>query len=148
MVGTLPVSMSRSPLILAALAAFVIAGCTTQSSSSDSSGKFTGDQRLVANTVEDFESAASKGDQDKVCSDFLSKDLVATFAKQGGTCAKAVDGALKDSDTFGLSVESVSINGQQATAKVKAEHGKKDVIETLTLVKEGSGWRISDFGTG
>ena len=140
--------MSRSLLILAALGAFAVAGCTGQSSSKDSSGNFTGDQRLVANTVEDFESAASKGDQNKVCSDFLSKSLVATYAKQGGTCEKAVDGALKDADTFGLTVESVAINGQQATAKVKAEHGKKDVVETLTLVKEGTGWRISDFGTG
>src|SRR5689334_11475843 len=148
MVGTLPVSMSRSLLILAAVGALAVAGCTTQSSSNDSSGKFTGDQRLVANTIEDFESAASKGDQDKVCSDFLSKDLVATYAKQGGSCEKAVDGALKDTDTFGLTVESVSISGQQATAKVKADRGKKDVPETLTLVKEGSGWRISDFGTG
>ncbi len=103
---------------------------------------------MVANTIEDFESAASKGDQNKVCSDFLSKDLVATYAKQGGTCEKAVDGALKDTDTFGLTVQSVSIDGQQATAKVKADRGNKDVTETLTLVKEGSGWRISDFGTG
>jgi hypothetical protein len=31
---------------------------------------------------------------------------------------------------------------------VKADKGKTDVNETLTLVKEGSGWRISDFGTG
>jgi outer membrane lipoprotein SlyB len=140
--------MSRSLLILAALAALAVAGCTAQSSSSDSSGTFKGDQRLVANTVEDFESAASKGDQDKVCSDFLSKDLVATYAKRGGTCEKAVDGALKDTDTFGLTVESVTINGEHATAKVKADRGKKDVETTLTLVKEGSGWRISEFGTG
>ena len=140
--------MSRSLLILAAVGALAVAGCTQQSSSSDSSGKFTGEQRLVANTIDDFESAASKGDQDKVCSDFLSKNLVATYAKQGGTCQKAVDGALKDTDTFGLTVQSVTINGQQATAKVKADRGKNDVIETLTLVKEGSGWRISDFGTG
>jgi Putative lumazine-binding len=140
--------MSRSLPILAALAAFAVAGCTTQSSSNDSSGKFKGEQRLVANTVEDFESAASKGDQDQVCSDFLAKDLVDTFAKRGGTCEKAVDAALKDTDSFGLTVESVTINGQQATARVKADRGDKDVIRTLTLVKQGTGWRISEFGSG
>jgi hypothetical protein len=140
--------MHRSLLILAAVAAFAAAGCTAQSSSKDSSGKFTGQQRLVANTVEDFESAASKGDQDRICRDLLAKALVDQYAKHGGTCEKAVDGALKDADTFGLTVESVNIAGQQATARVKADHGKKDVLRTLTLVKQGTGWRISEFGTG
>jgi hypothetical protein len=73
---------------------------------------------------------------------------VDTLAKRGGTCEKAVDGALKDSDSFGLTVESVSIDGQQATARVKADRGDTDVIRTLTLVKQGTGWRISEFGSG
>jgi outer membrane lipoprotein SlyB len=141
--------MHRWALILAATAAFAVAGCTSQSSSNDSSGKFRGDQRLVANTVEDFESAASKGDQDRICRDLLAKALVDTFAEHGGTCESAVDGALKDTDSFNLTVESVSINGQQATARVKADRGKEsDQLSTLTLVKQGTGWRISDFGSG
>jgi hypothetical protein len=140
--------MPRSPLIVAAVAALAVAGCTSQSGSNDSSGKFTGEQRLVANTVEDFESAASKGDQDEICRDLLAKPLVGQVAKQGGSCEKAVDSTLKDTDSFGLSVESVSINGNQAVAHVKADRGKKDVDRTLTLVKEGTGWRISEFGSG
>jgi hypothetical protein len=140
--------MPRSSLILAAVAVLAIAGCTTQGGSKDSSGKFTGEQRLVANTVEDFESAATKGNQDEICRDLLAKALVGQFAKQGGTCEKAVDSTLKDTDSFGLTVESVSINGNQAVAQVKADHGKKDVNRTLTLVKEGTGWRISQFGSG
>jgi outer membrane lipoprotein SlyB len=140
--------MLHRVLLPAAVVAVALAGCTTQSSSNDSSGKFRGDQRLVANTVEDFESAASKGDQDQICRDLLAKALVDQFAQHGGTCEKAVDGALKDTDSFGLTVESVTINGQEATARVKADRGKKDVQRTLTLVKQGPGWRISAFGGG
>jgi outer membrane lipoprotein SlyB len=141
--------MHRSALILAATAAFAVAGCSSQGSSNDSSGKFSGDQRLVANTVEDFESAASKGDQDQICRDFLAKALVEQYAKHGGSCEAAVDGALKDTDSFDLTVESVTINGQQATARVKADRGKEpDQQRTLTLVKQGTGWRISEFVTG
>jgi hypothetical protein len=140
--------MPRSALIFAAVAVLAVSGCTTQSSSNDSSGKFKGDQRLVANTVEDFESAASKGDQDEICRDLLAKPLVARFAKQGGSCENAVDSTLKDTDSFGLTVESVAINGDQAVAHVKADRGKNDVDRTLTLVKEGNGWRISEFGSG
>jgi hypothetical protein len=138
--------MPHRALIPAVLAAAALAGCTTQASNNDSSGKFKGDQRLVANTVEDFQSAASKGDQDKICRDLLSTALVATYAQRGGTCEKAVDGTLKDTDSFGLTVESVRIAGQQAVARVKADRGKHDVLRTLTLVKQGTGWRIDQFG--
>jgi hypothetical protein len=140
--------MLRTVLPLAAIAAVAAAGCTTQTTSDDSSGKFRGEQRLVANTVEDFESAASKGDQDQICRELLAKPLVATYARRGGTCEKVVDGVLRDSDSFGLTVQSVRIAAAQATARVKADRGKKDVIRSLTLVKEGPGWRISAFGAG
>jgi hypothetical protein len=140
--------MLRTLLPLAAIAAVTAAGCTTQTTSDDSSGKFRGDQRLVANTVEDFESAASKGDQDQICRELLAKPLIAEYAKHGGTCEKAVDGALKDTDSFDLTVESVSIADARATARVKADRGKKDIIQTMTLVKEGPAWRISAFETG
>jgi hypothetical protein len=140
--------MLRFALPLAAIAAVAVTGCTTTTTSNDSSGKFSGEQRLVANTVEDFESAAAKGDQDQICRELLAKPLIATYAKRGGTCAKAVDGALKDSDSFGLTVESVRIAANTATARVKADRGKHDVLRDLTLVKEGPGWRISAFGSG
>jgi hypothetical protein len=140
--------MLRTLLPLGAIAAVALAGCTTQSTSDDSSGKFRGEERLVANTIEDFESAASKGDQDQICRELLARPLIATYAKRGGTCEHAVDGALKDTDSFGLTVESVRIVDQQATARVKADRGKKDVFRTITLVKEGAGWRISEFAAG
>ncbi len=40
------------------------------------------------------------------------------------------------------------ISDTDATARVKADRGKKDVIRTINLVKEGPGWRISEFVTG
>jgi hypothetical protein len=140
--------MLRTLLALAAIAAVAVAGCASKSTSNDSSGKFRGEQRLVANTIEDFESAASKGDQDQICREMLAKPLIATYAKRGGTCESAVDGALKDTDSFGLTVESVRITGTEATARVKADRGKNDVLRTINLVKEGTGWRISEFVTG
>ena len=140
--------MLRTLLPLGAIVAVAVAGCTTQNTSDDSSGKFTGEQRLVANTIEDFESAASKGDQAQVCRELLARPLVVRYTERGGTCEHAVDGALKDADSFGLTVESVRISGAQATARVKADRGKNDVFRTINLVKEGPGWRISEFVTG
>ena len=137
--------MLRSFVALALLAVVALTGCAGQSTNSDSSGKFKGEQRLVASAVEDFESAASKGDQGKICSDLLAKELVAQYARQGGSCDVAVDDALKNTDSFGLTVEKVTITGAQAAVTVKADRGKKDINEAMTLVKQGAGWRISAF---
>ena len=139
--------MLRSFVVLAVLAALALTGCAAQTTSNDSSGKFRGEQRLVANTIEDFESAASKGDQGKICRDLLAKALVAQYAQHGGTCEKVVDGTLKDTDSFGLTVEQVRITGTQAAVRVKADRGKKDVDRPMSLVKQGPGWRISAFGS-
>jgi hypothetical protein len=147
MVGTLPTGMLHRPLLpLAAVALIAVAGCAGTSTNKDSTDKFKGDQRLVANAVEDFESAASKGDQSKVCRESLAKALVAQYAQRGGTCERAVDAALKDTDSFGLTVESVAIDGTSATARVKADRGDHDVMQTIGLVKQGQDWRISRFG--
>jgi hypothetical protein len=146
MVGTLPVRMLRRAALPAIALAAVLAGCSTTASNRDSSGDFKGDQRAVAKTVEDFESAARKGDQDDVCSNFLAKTLVDAYAQRGGTCQSAVDSALKNTDAFGLTVQSVRIAGSQASVRVKVDRGSKDVVQGLTLVKQGNGWRISRFG--
>ena len=140
--------MLRTLLPLGAIVAVAVAGCAGQTTTNDSSGKFRGEQRLVANTIEDFESAASKGDQDQICRDLLARSLVVRYTEHGGTCEAAVDGALKDTDSFGLTVESVRVTGTDATARVKADRGKNDVLRTINLVKEGPGWRISEFVTG
>jgi hypothetical protein len=140
--------MLRSLVPLALLASLALAGCTTRSTSDDSTGEFRGDQRLVANTVEDFESAASEGDQGKICRDLLARALVAQYAERGGSCERAVDGALKDTDSFEMTVERVTITGTQASVRVKSDRGKKDLQQSLTLVRQGQGWRISAFGSG
>ena len=127
------------PLVLAALLA---AGCTASNSSS---GDFDGAQKDVADVVGDLSSAAGTGDGSKICTDVLAKSLADQMAAGGSTCAQQLDDALKDADSFGLTVEKVAINGQDATATVKADRGKKDINQAIVLVKQGAGWRISEF---
>jgi hypothetical protein len=150
MVGTLPVPMpARVLLVAAALVVPLLAGCTQTGTSSDSSGDFKGEARLVANTIEDLQSAGSKGHEDEICTNLLAAPLARRMGARGGTCAKAVDAALKDTDTFALDVQSVHVDGTRATARVKADRGDRDEIVTLALVKSGppsNGWRISDLG--
>jgi len=130
------------------LAALVVAavGCTASGAGTgDSSGKFRGQQQLVANTVEDLQSAGSKGDQDEICANLLAGDLVARLGTRGG-CRRGVDGALKDADTFDLTVESVRVTGSTATARVRADAGKRDRTSTYRLVKQDGRWKIASLG--
>ena len=136
MVGSLRVRMT--PRMSAAAA-----GCQPTSTSSDSAGKFRGDQRLVAQTVEDLESAAGDNDEAKICRDLLSRALAGRLAQGGRSCTASVDEAVKDADSLELSVESVRVAGDRATARVKLETGKTDRRATLQLVRESRRWRIA-----
>jgi hypothetical protein len=137
--------MRCSPLAALALAAVagLAAGCAPTPSSKDSSGNFKGEQRLVANAVEDLQSAAADSDEGKICRDVLARSLADRLASRGGGCLKVVDEAIKDADTFDLAVQSVNITGGRATARVKSETGTKDRVATLQLVRERGAWRIA-----
>jgi hypothetical protein len=129
-------------LVLLALAALVTA-CAPSSGSKDSAEDFRGDQRAVATTVEDLESAASDGNENRICRDLLAPALVRRLAARGG-CPAAVDTAIKNTDTFALDVQSVRIAGNRATARVKSETGDRDRTATigLTRIRPSAGWRI------
>jgi hypothetical protein len=139
--------MRCSPLTVIAAAAAVAgltAGCApTPTSTKDSAGNFRGEQRLVANAVEDLQAAASKSDEGKICRDLLARSLADRLAARGNGCSAAVDAAIKDTDTFDLKVQSVQVTGTRATARVKMATGTRDRSATVTLVRERGAWRIA-----
>jgi hypothetical protein len=138
--------MPRSLLAPVLAAAVALAGCAgAPSSGSSSTSKFKGDERLVANTVEDLESDTRPRSTDtgKICRDVLTSALAKQIATSGGTCEKGVDSALKDADAYQLTVQKVVIDGTTATARVKTETGDRDRVQSIALQKVGAGWRIS-----
>jgi outer membrane PBP1 activator LpoA protein len=141
--------MAAAPLrLLPVLVAATLTLSACGQSAKDSSGDFKGDQKAVAQTVEDLQSATSKNDRDKICDEILAADLVAKIksaSKQ--SCPDALKDALRDSDTNELQVKKVAIDGTTATATVESDAGgDKDRTDTLTLTKSGDGWRISGLG--
>jgi hypothetical protein len=123
--------------------AVLISACAPGSGSNDSADDFRGDQRAVASTVEDLESAASDGDENRICRDLLAPALARQLGAQGG-CPAAVDKAIKNADTFAVDVQTVRIAGNTATARVKSEAGDDDRFGTvgLTRIRQNAGWRI------
>ena len=137
----------RSRTLAALLAAgLAVAGCA--SSSKDSTDKFKGEARSVAQVVEDLQDAGRRGNADRICEDLLAKAVIQRLAAQSTSrrdCGATLDDALDDADIFDLSVEKVDVRGARATAVVKSDAGNKDRTDTLTLVKEGRNWKLAEI---
>jgi hypothetical protein len=134
---------SLPPLAVAATGLALAAGCAPTTSSKTNLGTFRGDQRQAAQAVVDFASAANSGDEQRLCGTLLAKALATRLAAAGRGCPAVVHEAIRDADSVDLTVQSVRVTGDRASARVKLETGKKDRTTTLTLVREGGGWRIA-----
>ena len=136
---------TRALVALSLALAVPLAGCTASPSNTDSSSDFQGANALVASTIEDLESAASKGDEAEICGQLLAARLVDRLSARGKDCRTVVQDALDDADSSNLTVESVRIAGDRAVARVKADTGDHDRIETVGLVRERNRWKIAQL---
>jgi len=127
--------------LIALLAALTLAACG--SAGTDSSGDFEGQEREVASTVEDLQSAAADDDASEICRTLLAKSLLDKLGGSGSGCQKAVDNALDAADTTELNVESVQVNGTNATARVESGSGDGATTRSVQLTREGSNWKIA-----
>jgi hypothetical protein len=136
------VPASRTLALLLA-AAGLATGCGA--SSSNSASDFSGVKKDVATTVDDLESAAKNSDEAKICRDLLAPSLIETLrAANKSSCDTAINDAIKDSDTFDMTVKSVTVTGTNASAVVDSK--RKSTNDTFTLEKVGGRWKISSFG--
>jgi hypothetical protein len=118
-----------------------VTGCGA-STPRDSSKKFKGEERAVAATVEQVESAARSNKPDVVCGKLLTNGLLQTLKRQGTNCRTGVKEGFKDADTLDITVKDVAISGDKATAKIESGSGSKAKSDTLELVRDGTTWKI------
>jgi hypothetical protein len=111
-----------------------------------STSKFTGESHNVAQTLSDFQSHVTAREQKKVCQSDLAATITTRFQNAGG-CQAALKNQLLQLDALNLTIESIAVNGATASARVKSTYSGKSRITTLTLVKEGSRWKISGVGS-
>lgn len=130
---------STIALLCAPLLATGVAACGTTVSTSS----FKGQQQKVAQTVASLQSHATAQEAKKICGEDLAAANVARLNTAPGGCKQAIESQLKEIDSFETTVESVQIDGNTATARVKGINGGKKVVQTMTLVKQGGKWRVS-----
>ena len=139
--------MRRPLLPLAVLAAAVLAGCG-QTSSESSAEKFSGQQKAVAQVVEDLQDAGEGQDGERICNEILSPALVDQVKASGSDCAAEMKRSLEDADEYELDVQKVTVQGSGAEAEVKGTAGERSRTATMRFAKERSGWRVVDLGAG
>jgi CRISPR/Cas system-associated protein Csm6 len=132
---------AATALALAAL----LAGCGSTSSSSSSD--FSGEEKQVADVVEQLQSDGESRDAKGICEDVLASALVKQIQQAGSTCEAEIDKAIRDADDYDLEVQDVTITGDTATAKVKGRVGDADQVREFKFVREKAGWRAADLGS-
>jgi hypothetical protein len=126
-------------LLVAILAPLALAGCgASEESSAD---RFQGQERAVAQKVEDLQEAGERRRPEDICSDILSRTLVEQLEAAGTTCAEEMGKAIDDADDFALDVRDVTVTGEQATARV--QRGDDGPTVTFEFVRENGQWRAT-----
>lgn len=135
--------MPARALALPLLAALAVAGCGTASTTS--AGKFSGESKNVAQTVDDLSSAARKSDEKAICTQLFARSLVQQLNSGSSTCQKTVGTQIDSADDTTLTVNAVKVAGSNATATVTSKFDGHNQKRTLKLVRENGGWRIAGY---
>ena len=128
--------------LLVLLAVLALAGCGAQPEPS-SVEKFKGEERAVAQKVEDLQEAGEGRNPDDICSDILASSLVQQLEAAGVKCADEMEKAIDDADDYDLQVQDVTVSGSTATAEVR--RGDDGPSETMEFTKENGQWRATSL---
>ena len=134
----------------ALVALLAVPGCAQGGTKSTSSSEnYSGDEKLVANTIEDFQANATAHDGAKICSTQITSQLAKeiTAKTPGASCATTVTAGMKATDEADLTVTIDPKDDNKATAAVTARTGQKSSQKySFTLERADKRWQISSFG--
>jgi hypothetical protein len=131
--------MKRRLVILPLL---LLAGCgaSTQPSSVE---RFRGEERAVAQKIEDLQQAGERQEPETICNEILARSLVQQLEAAGTTCQQEMQKAIEDADDYDLDVRDVNVEGSTATATVR--RGDDGPTETMEFTQEGGQWRATSL---
>jgi Putative lumazine-binding len=135
--------MKKARTFLTLLCALALAVGLAACGNKVSTSSFKGEQHAVAQAVSNLQSHATALEAKKICGEDFARTNAARLNASAEGCKKAVESQLKEIDSFEVTVESIQINGNRATARVKSVHSGKKRVSTMKLVKEGAKWRVS-----
>jgi hypothetical protein len=125
--------------VLLVLAACLAAGCGESGPS---------DEQRVRATLAEFQRATEAGDYQALCDRVLAPELIDAVKQVGLPCELAVEKGFEDVEAPRLTVGTVQVREDRATAEVRSSaEGESPSEDTVELVRVGDGWRIASLGT-
>ena len=142
--------MRRAVLLILLLAMAVAAGgCAGQGS--DNAGDFRGEQRAVAQAVDDISKHAFKLESRQICDGFMTPELKAKLGaeakrlRRGADCADGLKDSLEETGAFDPDISKIEITGKRAVVTMSFDtKADPDPVGTLRMVNQ-RGWRISEL---
>jgi len=132
----------RRPIALLPLA-LLLAGCG-QAATTTSAEDFRGQERAVAQVVEDLQQAGEDDDAARICRDLIVQDLARQLDGAGSSCTEEIERSIEDVDDYELVVRDVTVSGDTAQATVEAGDAE-DGRTTLRFAREGGAWRAAEL---
>src|SRR5688500_5032624 len=119
-----------------------LTGCGQAASSAS---EFEGEERAVADVIEELQSAGERREGDRICKEILATELIEDLESGDVACSTELEKALREADDTSLEVTAVEVDGDSATATVEGREGTEEVSATFGLVKEREAWRINSL---
>jgi len=128
------------PLAVCALLVPALAGCGDAG---------PGDEAQIRGALDEFRRATAAKDYAALCERVLAPKLIATVEQIGLECEMALQKAFEDVKEPRISVGTVTVDGDTATAEVRSSaEGQRPSEDTVELVRVDGRWRIASLGDG
>jgi hypothetical protein len=132
----------RRGVLATATVALAVVGCGG-GDDGDKPGKnakrYFGDQRDVAQVVDNLVAASRAGDTKKICSEIFTARLAKSIGAQaGGSCEAQVKNQLAQPNED-ITIQQLALSGTRALATVKEQTQK---TSRLVFVRVGDSWRL------
>ncbi len=131
--------------LLALLPLLFVVGCGAEAQPS-SVDKFTGDERAIAQQVEDLQTAGTGRKPEDICANILARSLVTQIEAAGVDCTDEMQKAIEDADDYALDVTKIDVSGTTATVEVR--RGEDGPTDTMEFTRENDQWRATSLSGG
>jgi hypothetical protein len=102
--------------------------------------------KQVRETLDRYAQATRDKDYQTLCDDLYASALVERIRSAGLPCEVALKTGLEERRNPQLRVLAVEVTGNEAAAKIRSTAiGEVASVDTVRLLKEGGGWRVSSL---